>query len=209
VKRDADRETRERLLDEAAHLFAERGFDSVTVRDICARAHANVAAVNYHFGGKTGLYEAVMRWAIRIMQETTEEIRKAGEGQPPEAQLDAFIRVFLTRVATTPNTWIHQLMLREVSNPTPSFDLILNDVLKPRMMYVRTAIAALIGCPLDDPRVAHCVMSVHAQLMALVNNPLGSRLDSPPMTPERAEELARHIARFSIGGVRAVACVSS
>jgi len=209
MKRDADRETRERLLDEAAHLFAERGFDSVTVRDICARAHANVAAVNYHFGGKTGLYEAVMRWAIRTMQETTEEIRRAGEGQPPEAQLDAFIRVFLTRVATTPNTWIHQLMLREVSNPTPSFDLILNEVLKPRMMYVRTAIAALIGCQLDDPRVANCVMSVHAQLMALVNNPLAGRVESEPLTGERAAALARHITRFSIAGVRAVASVSS
>jgi len=204
MKRDTDRETRERLLDEAAHLFAARGFDSVTVRDICARAHANVAAVNYHFGGKTGLYEEVMRWAIRIMQETTEEIRKAGEGQPPDTQLDAFIRVFLTRVATTPNTWIHQLMLREVSNPTPSFDLILNDVLKPRMMYVRTAIAALIGCPLDDPRVANCVMSVHAQLIALLNNPLASRIESEPLTGERAAALARHIACFSIAGVRAI-----
>ena len=80
---DIDRETRDRLIDVAAVLFAEHGFDTVTVRDICAKASANVAAVNYHFGGKAGLYDEVLRWAIRIMQETTEEIRRVGEDQSP------------------------------------------------------------------------------------------------------------------------------
>ena len=204
MTRDTDRETRERLLDEAAYLFAERGFDHVTIRDICTKASANVAAVNYHFGGKSGLYDEVLRWAIRTMQGTTDEIRKAGEGRPPEAQLEGFIRIFLTRVATTPNKWIHQLMLREVTNPTPSFSLILDEVIKPRIMYVRTAIAALLGCPVDDPRVANCVMSVHAQIYALLNNPLASRFEPEPLTPERAEAMARHIACFSIAGVRAI-----
>jgi len=206
MTRDTDRETRDRLLDEAAHLFAAYGFDNVTIRDICTKASANVAAVNYHFGGKTGLYDEVLRWAIRTMQATTEEIRKAGEGRTPEAQLEGFIQVFLTRVAGTPNKWIHQLMLREVANPTPSFDLILNDVLKPRLMYVRTVIATLLGCPVDDPRVGNCVMSVQAQIFALLNNPLASRFESEPLTVERAEAMARHIACFSIAGVRAIGC---
>lgn len=201
----ADRETRERLLDVAAHLFAERGFDHVTVRDICARARANVAAVNYHFGGKSGLYEEVLRRAIRIMQATTDEIRQAGENQPPESRLEAAIRILLVRVVTTPNTWIHQLMLREVANPTPSFDLILNEVLHPRLAYISHAIAGIIGCVPSDPRVARCVMSVQAQIFALLNNPLATRLDSPPLTAERAEAMARHIACFSIAGVRAIA----
>jgi len=206
---DTDRETRQRLLDVATGLFSEHGFDNVTVRDICTKAQANVAAVNYHFGGKTGLYDEVLSMAIRIMQATTEEIRQAGEGQSPEGQLEASIRIFLTRVATTPNRWIHQLMLREVSNPTPSFDMVLNEVLKPRMAYVRSAIAGIMRCPDDDPRVALCVMSVQAQLFALLNSPLASRFDSPPITPERADELARHIAGFSIGGVRAVSRLRS
>jgi AcrR family transcriptional regulator len=202
---DVDGETRERLLDVAAHLFAERGFDNVTVRDICQQAHANVAAINYHFGGKSGLYDEVLRRAIRIMQSTTDEIRKAGENKSPEVQLETSIRVFLTRVVTTPSKWIHRLMLQEVSNPTPAFDLVLREVLKPRMLYVRNAIAGIMGCEPDDPRVTLCVMSVHAQLFALLNNPIGSRMESPTLTPERAEALARHLACFSIGGVRSIA----
>jgi AcrR family transcriptional regulator len=52
--------TRERLLTAAAALFAEHGFRRVTVRDICEEASANVAAVNYHFGDKQGLYREVV-----------------------------------------------------------------------------------------------------------------------------------------------------
>jgi len=202
---DPDRETRDRLLAVASRLFAERGFYDVTVRDICQKAEANVAAVNYHFaGGKLGLYEQVLRNAIGIMQATTEEIRVAGENQPPERQLEAAIRIFLTRVATTRSKWIHQLMLREVSNPTPSFDLVLNEVIKPRMAYVSHAVAAIIGCAADDPRVSLCVMSVQAQMFALLNSPTGIRALSPALTPERVDLLARHIACFSIAGVRAI-----
>ena len=54
--RTRDRETRERVLRSAAQLFADRGFKKVTVREICRAARANVAAVNYHFGDKGGLF---------------------------------------------------------------------------------------------------------------------------------------------------------
>ena len=200
-----DLETRDRLLHEAAQLFATHGFDNVTVRDICQQAQANVAAINYHFGGKAGLYGEVLNVAIRTMQATTEEIRKAGAGLAPDQQLEAAIRVFLTRVATTKDKWIHQLMLREVANPTAAFDAVLKRVLEPRMAYMRAAIAGIMRCPVSDRRVALCMMSVQAQLHALLNSPLAERLAAPRLTAADADRLARHIACFSIAGVRAIA----
>jgi AcrR family transcriptional regulator len=200
-----DRETRDRLLDAAARLFGERGFDSVTVRDICHEARANVAAVNYHFGGKAGIYEEVLRTAIRAMQATTEEMQEAGRGQPPTDQLRACIHIFLTRVASAGSNWIHQLMLREVANPTEAFDLVMKEALQPRMAYVRTVIAAIIRCDVDDPRVGLCLMSVQSQLFFLLNNRASAPLRAPRLTPGDADALARHIACFSIAGVRAIA----
>src|SRR5205823_3421178 len=66
-----DRATRVRVLTVASRLFAANGFEKVTVREICRAADANVAAVNYHFGDKLGLYREVLAKAIETMSATT------------------------------------------------------------------------------------------------------------------------------------------
>ena len=55
----------ERIMDEAGLLFAERGYDGVSVRQLTANAHVNLAAVNYYFGSKEGLYSEIIRRRIR------------------------------------------------------------------------------------------------------------------------------------------------
>ena len=79
-----DRETRERLLRTAARLFADRGFKKVTVRDICRTARANVAAVNYHFGDKLGLYREVLQLAAEALRSTTEIAKQGAAGCPAD-----------------------------------------------------------------------------------------------------------------------------
>lgn len=60
--------TRQRLIEAAAQVFADHGFEGASVRDICARAEANVAAINYHFGGKEELAAEVMRLPLRRLE---------------------------------------------------------------------------------------------------------------------------------------------
>jgi TetR/AcrR family transcriptional regulator, regulator of cefoperazone and chloramphenicol sensitivity len=200
-----DRETRDRLLAAATRLFAERGFGKVTVRDICERAKANVAAVNYHFGGKVGLYEQVLRSAIGVMQATTALARDAGAGRPADARLRSYVQVFIHRiVGAGHNSWIHQLMMHEMSDPTPGLDLVIDQVLRPRMEYLGGIVAELLHCRPDDPHVRRCAMSVHAQCMALLNSHIGQRIDPTfQVTPQRLDEIAEHITRFSLAGIQA------
>ena len=202
-----DLETRERLLEAGTRLFADDGFAKVTVRDICQRAQANVAAVNYHFGGKLGLYEAVLRSAITTMQATTTLARDAGVGRPPEEQLAAYVRVFVERIAGgSRNSWIHRLMMHEMSDPTPALNLIVDQVVRPRMEYLGGIVAALLECPPGDRRVALCALSVHAQCMSLMSSQIGERLmPGLKMTPSRLDEIAGHITRFSLAGIRQLA----
>ena len=204
---ERDSETRVRLLTAAARLFAERGFHKVTVRDICRKARANVAAVNYHFGGKRGLYNEVMQSAVRSMQETTEAAREAGDRLPPDQQLRAYIDVFLHRVvADTRGTWIHQLMMQELSDPTPAFEMVIDQVIRPRMAYLFRVIAELLGCSEQDARVARCAMSVHVQCLALLQNPIAGRINPAfARTPEALDAMVDHIARFSLTAIRDIA----
>ena len=197
-----DQDTRERLLEQGARLFAAHGFARVSVRDICRAAHANVAAINYHFHGKHGLYDAVVQLAIDQMRSTTATIIEAGQGQPPEQQLTTFVAIFLQRVTATRDNWIHKLMMRELNEPTAALDRVVKQVIEPRMKYLGGVIAEILGCGLDDPRVRRCVTSVQLQCLAAIDRKLP--LNNVPTTPQAVADLADHIARFSIGGVTAL-----
>jgi AcrR family transcriptional regulator len=201
---EIDAATRDRLIATGTRLFAERGFEDVTVRDICTAAGANVAAINYHFDGKAGLYMEVLRTAVAIMRTTTEEMIRAGEGQPPETQLEVLILTFLQRVVAGQDSWIHQLMLQEMRQPTGGMDMVVEQVIGPRFTYVRAVVARLLGLGDMDPLVLACATSVQSQLMVALRNPVAVKLGMPPLTIDRVPEVASHIARFSLAGIRAM-----
>jgi AcrR family transcriptional regulator len=200
-----DTETRERLLKAAERLFAERGFKKVTVRDICRAARANVAAVNYHFGDKLALYREVMQSAIGQMRGTIEAARDAGEGQPPEEQLRRYIAIFVHRVLTPGNDTVHKLINREMNDPTPALDALVEQGVRPRVEYLSGLIGTIIGCDPADQRVLRCVASVQAQTLAYMPNPIAARLGlANKPTPANLADIADHIADFSLAGVHAV-----
>ena len=76
---DANASTRERLLRAALQVFAERGYEAATIREICGRAGANVAAVHYHFGGKIQLFQAVFE--RRVGDINRERLRLLAEAE--------------------------------------------------------------------------------------------------------------------------------
>jgi len=145
-----DAETRARLLATAQRLFGERGFKAVTVRDICTAAKANVAAVHYHFGDKLGLYREVLQVAVDAMRETTEAAREAGQGRSPEDQLRVFVHVFMHRALSGGHA-VHRLIAREMNDPTPALDVLVEQGLRPRIEYLSGVIAELIDCDVRDP----------------------------------------------------------
>ena len=202
----SDLETRERLLEAAERLFADRGFKKVTVRDICREARANVAAVNYHFGDKLGLYREVMRVGIDAIRATTDAGRAAGERQPPEEQLRRYVVVWITRLLTPGHETIHRLMQRELQDPTPALDDLVDAVVRPRLDYLSAVVARMLDCDPKDEIVMRCVAATQAQAVAYMPNPVAARLGfTRPQTPAQIDEVARHIAEFAVGGVKAVA----
>ena len=96
--------SKRKLLDAAEQLFAEKGFEAVSVRDITQLAKTNVASVNYHFGSRDGLLALVM---TRYMNPVTEErlarletLEKkwSGKSVPLEEIIDALVRPLVGQV---------------------------------------------------------------------------------------------------------------
>lgn len=201
----SDVATRERLLDVATELFAEHGFKRVTVRQISQAARANVAAVNYHFGDKRGLYRAIVAGAIAAMQDTNRAAVEAGQGGSPADQLRAFVRTWLERVTASPkHLWIHRLMTRELEDPTDALDEIFEEVLEPRHEYLSRIVSALTDIPARDPRVMRAIASVLGQCLVFAR-PLPPRAPAPwRHVAKDIGAAATHIAEFSLAGLRAM-----
>lgn len=132
-------ETRRRLMEAASQVFAERGFDGATVREICDRAAVNVSAVKYYFGDKQALYCEV----IKAAHEAGRVPRPAwGPDTPPEEKLRDFVRQLLGSmiepgvegaleegVAGGAMSHHRQLILHEMARPTRATAELARDVI--------------------------------------------------------------------------------
>jgi TetR/AcrR family transcriptional regulator, regulator of cefoperazone and chloramphenicol sensitivity len=201
----SDPTTRERLLAVASEVFAERGFRLATVREICARAGANVAAVHYHFRDKEGLYREVLEGAMKAALERYPPDLGVRPGASAEDRLAAFVRSFLLRTLSegTP-TWLMSLVSKEMLEPTGALDHLVEHVHKPLFGRLRGIVAEIAG-PDADPEsvvlccqaiVGQCIFYKHAQ--AVIHR-MGHGV---PSTPEAIERLAAHVTSFSLAGIR-------
>ena len=81
--------TRDKILEAASELFAEKGFQNTTVRDICKKSGAYQLSINYHFGGKENLFREVL---LKAYEDTYEaNIEERVKDLPPEKKLDEII----------------------------------------------------------------------------------------------------------------------
>jgi AcrR family transcriptional regulator len=202
-----DGETRRRLLEASAELFAESGFDGVTVRDICLKAGANVAAVNYHFGDKLALYTQVVEMAIEAIRKNSAGSMQPAAGASAEERLAWYIHGQLERVTRArQGSWVFRLMHREMDNPTPALDRMVREAIRPRHEYLNRIVGELMRAPGDDPRVRAVIASIQGLPMLLMREPIVARLvPAWKPTPEAIRQLADLFTRFTLAGIRGLA----
>jgi len=203
----ADHETRQRLLQAATMLFADRGFRTTSVRDICDLAGANPAAVNYHFRDKLGLYKEVIGMVAGAMDRAKQEAMDIGEGGTPEKRLRDYIRHMVMRVIGEEKNWLVDLIGREMAEPSPAFGLIVEKGILPSGRRLAQLVSEVSGLPAQDPRTQFCAGMVHAQCFFFTGGkPVLKHMDpNLEFTPAYVDEIARQIAEFSLGGIRALA----
>jgi len=150
---EAQPDTRTRLLEAGLDHFGRVGFEGANIRAIAAAAGANIAAINYHFGGKRGLYLAVANHIVEgisaaIGPIAAEIIAIAAKPRlaPAEARaaLEQFVRTAGRLLATSPRAerWA-RFILREQLDPTDAFEIIYNSIMG-RMHRTLTALVAAV-----------------------------------------------------------------
>ncbi len=157
--------TKERLLEAAGEVFAEKGYRDATVRDICSRAGANLAAVNYHFRDKDSLYAAVFEHARMYESERYPIESFASQGTPQE-RLAVFIRQFCRRLFDRgrPN-WHVKLMAREMVEPTGELNTIVDRAIRPKFEILRGIVADMTGLAIESISVELCTASIIGQCL--------------------------------------------
>lgn len=200
--KDKNPEIRQRLLEAAGEVFAERGFHEATVRSICQRAQANVAAVNYHFGEKEELYKAVFDYARGYAPRFNESVIFAGQ---VEQQLYTFVHTTLTRFFNAGRpAWLGKLIAQEMINPTKMLDLLVTHQIRPNSERLKSIVRELIGRKVDEETLWLCVFSIVAQWLYYFHcGQVIKRLNpSQQFGPIEIQRLAGHITKFSMTALK-------
>jgi AcrR family transcriptional regulator len=196
--------SRDRILEAAGEVFAECGFRSATVRRICERAGVNIAAINYHFGGKEKLYSEVLRHWSEYALKKYPLLLGLGEEAPVEEQLKAFVRSLLFRLLDKGKpAWFGKLMAREMTEPTQAFERLVKEVVRPRDRILASIVQKKIGTSGDEERIRLFCASIIGQCVYYYNaRAIIARLYRQDVSKTgEIERIANHIVQFSLRGL--------
>jgi AcrR family transcriptional regulator len=201
--------TRERILDEAEKLFADSGFDAVSVRRITSAAETHLSAVNYHFGSKKNLYLAVFkeRWLPRARQVLVrlEALEQRGDSTLDEVVrtlAEAFMRGFTDDEERNRH---HRLIHMEMDHPTESLDMIIDQGVKPAYAVMYRLIRPHVPASVTQERLIFTVISIFAQVLHFnFGRSMMERISGRGFQEGDVEHLVEHIVRFSLYGLTAM-----
>jgi TetR/AcrR family transcriptional regulator, regulator of cefoperazone and chloramphenicol sensitivity len=198
-------DTKKRIIETAGKVFAESGFQNATVRQICEQAGVNVAAVNYHFGDKKGLYLAVLKYGKDAVFQNHPIGAGLNKLSPPEERLKAFVSWHIGRVQECNEGemyWFKKLIVRELMEPTEGLDMIAEEGIRPIVEILSPIVAELLGKSAAEDTVNLCCASVVGQsLFFFYAQPMIMRLFQTNRYAD-TKLIVDHIAHFSLNAIK-------
>jgi len=198
-------DTRQRVLESATRLFAERGFRETTVHEICEQAGANIAAVNYYFGSKEKLYDAAWRYAYEQTTEARSRLMEQAGDESPEEQIRVFVRGRLDDVSSRgPASYFWRLLEHEHHDPTGAHEAIVREVFRPMGIWLAGRIAEILDVPASAMLLKLSLFSLIAPMGFLTTHrPIIRRVFGHDLLePDDCSVLYDHIMRFFFAGLR-------
>lgn len=201
---DSASTTRDKLLDVAGLLFISRGYEGVSVRHITEAAGANVAAVNYHFGGKQNLYREVLR--SRLMAGRERKISAIKRALDSGAGLDGVIRAYISvfiddMLSTTGGERYLDIIMAELNAGGPVADVIMDEAIIPVHTALMGAIKSLRP-KMADGRITMCIFSITGQIFHVIRaRNVVQHITGRRFSRKFIDEFVEHVTQFSLKGI--------
>lgn len=207
IRRKSAAITPRKLLAAASEIFAQKGYRDATIAEICERAGANVAAVNYHFGDKETLYKEAWRHSFSESVKAHPPNGGVTDNAPPEERLRGEIVALLNRIADEGNREF-LIVQKELVNPTGLLNEVMQKNLRPLQERMESIIRELLGPLASDMQVRFCAISIVSQCINPIVAIKGGKekregKDGPPGVDD-IEAYSNHVVKFSLSGIRAI-----
>ena len=202
-------ETRQNLLAASAEIFAEKGFRDATIAEICRQAGDNTASISYHFGSKEALYVESWRYAFSQSLATYPLDGGVSPSATPEARLHGRILAIMRRIID-PKSHEFDIFHKEMASPTGLLAGVMQESVEPIFKGLSLLIGELLDQEPNTREVQLCAMSIRAQCFGPLLH-ARQRKTAQGLLPtcfesllEDVEQLANHVTRFSLAGIRAI-----
>jgi TetR/AcrR family transcriptional regulator, regulator of cefoperazone and chloramphenicol sensitivity len=208
-QRSDGQETRRNLLEAAGKIFAGKGFREATIAEICQRARANTAAISYHFGSKEALYVESWRHAFSQSLQVYPFTGGVSQEAPAEERLHGLILAIMRRIID-PQSHEFDIFHKEMASPTGLLAKAIQESVEPILRTLTLLVAELLDKEPREPEVQLCAMSIRAQCFSPLLHARRLKNAQNPPTPaleplfDDVEQLADHVTRFSLAGIRAL-----
>jgi TetR/AcrR family transcriptional regulator, regulator of cefoperazone and chloramphenicol sensitivity len=209
VKKEGS-DVRGRLLEIACEIFAQKGYRDATIAEICKRAGANVAAVNYYFGNKETLYVEAWRLAFHRSLEAHSPSGGVPSDAPAEERLRGRIFAIMQRLAD-PKSHEFEIIRKEMTNPTGLLAEVMRKSIEPLRRELGSIVRELLGEYASEQQVILCQMSIKAQCFDMIARERHHKMftavgikEAMPSERPKIEVMADHITRFSLAGIHEI-----
>ncbi|MFV0430943.1 MAG: TetR/AcrR family transcriptional regulator [Alphaproteobacteria bacterium] len=206
IRKDGQK-TRQKILTQAEKLFATQGYGKTMAKDIAQKAGVDLASINYHFGSKDGLYQAVLADAHHHIIDMDELKDIASQPIDAEEKFKLLITM-LCRLSFDEKGQYAQLLAREVLSPTSHLSVLFSEEVAPKVEIIKDIIRDVANLPKDSPLLLPAVVNIMAPcLMLLVSKNL---ITSPihPLHNISTSQLANYLYTFTLAGLNSVKSMS-
>ena len=197
---DPDLTARANIRNAALRLFAERGSDGVTVREIATAARVSPGLVVHHFGSKDGLRAAVDAHAATSFDALFEQLddqdiaEMLASGEATTSVAEAFARAF------PPGSPLPAYLRRLLLTDDPAGAALFGRWYATTRRLLDTMVDLGVATPSEDPAVRAAFLLVNDLALILLRNQIATAIGDDPLTPAGLDRWARDVTAVYAGG---------